>query len=113
MAIDCPAGDCHSPTNRSSSIPATSSMSVTALLNAVSESYPYDRTLLVIPASCSWYSCNISQSRRKKKIRCGRPHGPHLLLQTHDQTRETRQAHNQGPFVVDFSSSSRAMLLMK
>jgi hypothetical protein len=47
MAIDCPAGG-------SSSIPATSSMSITALLNAVSESYPYDGTLLVIPASCSW-----------------------------------------------------------
>jgi hypothetical protein len=52
--LDFSSGNCRSPVNRSSSIPATSSMSVIALLNAVSESYPYDKTLVVMPASCSW-----------------------------------------------------------
>lgn len=45
--------DCRSPSSRSSSMLAASSISVTDLLNAVSESYPYDIILLLMPESLS------------------------------------------------------------
>jgi hypothetical protein len=45
--------DCRSPSNRSSNMLAASSISVTDLLNAVSESYPYDIILLLMPESLS------------------------------------------------------------